>query len=163
MITTYSNSQKNILILMRLLIGWHFLYEGVIKLYNPLWTSQGYLASSEGPFAGIFQWMATAGIIGAIDAINVAILMIVGLTLIAGILEKWGAALGVLLLLLYYLSHPAFPGLNPGPAEGAYFIVNKNLIEAAALGVLYAFPTAHLFGLKRLMQQWNKKEVTSNS
>jgi thiosulfate dehydrogenase [quinone] large subunit len=161
MITTYSNTQKNILILMRLLIGWHFLYEGVIKLYNPLWTSQGYLASSEGPFAGIFQWMATGGIVSAIDTINIAILMIVGLTLIAGIMEKWGAALGAFLLILYYLSHPALPGLNPGPAEGTYFIINKNLIEAAALGVLYAFPTAHLFGLKRLFNQKTKKEVTT--
>jgi thiosulfate dehydrogenase [quinone] large subunit len=156
MISTYSNTQKNVLIIMRVLIGWHFLYEGVIKLYNPLWTAKGYLASSEGPLSGLFQWMSTDGLVGFIDTMNVAILMIVGLALILGILEKWGAILGILLLLLYYLSHPAFPGLNSGPAEGNYWIVNKNLIEAAALGVLYAFPTAHLFGIKRLFHSSGK-------
>ena len=24
-------------VLLRILIGWHFLYEGVIKAYNPSW------------------------------------------------------------------------------------------------------------------------------
>ena len=140
------------LVLMRVLIGWHFLYEGIIKLYNPQWTAKGYLASSEGPLQGFFQWLSTDGIVGVVDTLNIAILMVVGLTLILGILEKWGSIFGVIILLLYYLSHPAFPGLNPGPAEGNYWLVNKNLIEAAALGVLYTFPTAHVFGIKRLMQ-----------
>lgn len=153
MISNYSKTQKNMLIIMRVLIGWHFLYEGVIKLYNPLWTSKGYLASSEGPFSGLFQWLSTDGIVGVVDTLNVAVLVIVGLTLILGILERWGAVFGIGLLLLYYLSHPAFPGLDQGPAEGSYWIINKNLIEAAALGVIYAFPTAHLFGIKRLFQQ----------
>ncbi len=149
---TYSKTQSNLLILMRILIGWHFLYEGVIKLYNPLWTAKGYLASSEGPFSAVFQWMSSDGMVGIVNTLNIALLLIVGLALILGILEKWGAVAGIALLLLYYLAHPAFPGLNPGPSEGSYWIVNKNLIEAAALGVIYAFPTAHVFGLRRLFQ-----------
>ena len=45
------------LVLLRILIGWHFLYEGVIKAYNPSWTSRGYLLSASilKPF---FNWLA---------------------------------------------------------------------------------------------------------
>ncbi|WP_291869758.1 hypothetical protein [Maribacter sp.] len=35
-------------VLLRLFIGCHFFYEGIIKLYNPEWTSFGYLASFQG-------------------------------------------------------------------------------------------------------------------
>jgi len=37
------------------------------------------------------------------------------------------------------------------PGEGSYIIVNKNLIEAGALYVLYLFPTSQLIGLDRLI------------
>jgi thiosulfate dehydrogenase [quinone] large subunit len=67
--------------------------------------------------------------------------------LILGVLAKQASLLGAILLLLFYLSHPAFPGFNQGPTEGSYWIVNKNLIEMAALLVLYCFPTSKYFGL----------------
>ena len=35
----YAGSQLNGLVLLRVLIGWHFLYEGVSKLINPYWSS----------------------------------------------------------------------------------------------------------------------------
>jgi len=39
------------------------------------------------------------------------------------------------------------------PGEGSYIIVNKNLIEACALFVLYYFPTSHLIGLDRILSK----------
>jgi hypothetical protein len=35
--------------------------------------------------------------------------------------------------------------------EGSYLIVNRTLIEAAALGVLWYFPTGRIIGLDRLV------------
>jgi len=150
-----TKAQLNVLVLMRMLIGWHFLYEGVVKLYNPTWTAKGYLLSSEGILKSLFAKLATEPLVGFVDGLNIAILLLVGLFLILGIMQKRAAILGAILLLLYYLSHPAFPGLAQGPAEGSYWIVNKNLIEMSALLVLYYFPTGHYFGVYRL---FNKKE-----
>ena len=36
---------------MRVLVGWHFLYEGVAKLTSPAWSAEGYLKQSRGPLA----------------------------------------------------------------------------------------------------------------
>ena len=36
---------------MRVLVGWHFLYEGVSKLSSPSWSAVGYMRVARGPFA----------------------------------------------------------------------------------------------------------------
>lgn len=148
-----SKAQLNILVLMRILIGWHFLYEGVIKVYSPSWTAKGYLLSSGGIFKSFFVWLAGDTMISYVDTLNISILLVVGISLIVGIATRYTALMGAILLLLYYLSHPAFPGITQGPAEGSYWIVNKNLIEAAALLVLMYFPTAHYFGIQILFKR----------
>lgn len=150
---TLSNAQLNVLVLLRMFIGWHFLYEGVIKVFNPSWTAKGYLLSSEGPLESAFELLAHDSIIGFVDGINIALLLLVGVCLILGIMVRHAALSGAILLLMYYLAHPALPGLAQGPTEGSYWIVNKNLIEAAALLVLMYLPTSHYFGIQLLFKK----------
>ncbi|MCS7236719.1 MAG: hypothetical protein NZ899_00430 [Thermoguttaceae bacterium] len=45
------------LVLLRISIGWHFLYEGVWKLARPEFTSEPFLLEAKGPFAPIFYAM----------------------------------------------------------------------------------------------------------
>ena len=54
MLMNYTRFQLTGLVLLRLTIGWHFLYEGVIKLHNPYWSAKGYLLSAEGVFKPFF-------------------------------------------------------------------------------------------------------------
>ena len=61
--------------------------------------------------------------------------------------------MGMVLLLMFYLAHPSLPGFESGPVEGNYFLVNKNLIELLALGVIAYFPTGKKFGLDNLIQK----------
>jgi len=136
--------------LLRILIGWHFLYEGIIKIYNPDWTSFGYLASAQGPLKPVFTALTGETLIGWVDGLNMAALIIVGLTLTLGFFEKIGAFVGMGLLALYYLAHPSFPWLTEVNVEGSYWFVNKNLIELVACLVIFQYPTAHYFGLARI-------------
>ncbi|NND31787.1 MAG: DoxX family membrane protein [Saprospiraceae bacterium] len=154
-------TQYNAIIILRLLIGWHFLYEGAIKLFNPNWTAKGYMLSAEGFAKPVFAWLGTDSLIGTVDFLNILCLVLVGLTLLLGIWERLGALVGIGLLLLYYLAHPAFPGLDQAGTEGSYFIVNKNLIEAAALYVIYLIPTASYFGLGRLLKPGLTNSIAS--
>ncbi len=142
-----TNRQLNAIVLLRLCIGWHFFYEGVIKLFNPNWTAKFYLLSAEGFTKSIFVWLASDGMIGIVNILNIACLLLVGLALLLGIFERLGSIIGIGLLVLFYFAHPAFPGLEQAGTEGSYFIINKNIIEAAALYVLYLIPTGHYFGL----------------
>ncbi|MEE4114719.1 MAG: DoxX family membrane protein [Marinilabiliaceae bacterium] len=141
------------LLILRILIGWHFLYEGMVKLVNPDWSSVGFLLDSQGLFSKVFISMASnPGLLRIIDLLNTWGLILVGLALILGVLNRvatWG---GIALLALYFLSHPPMVGLKfSAPSEGSYLWVNKNLIEMAALYVIYLFPTSHLIGIDRLI------------
>ncbi len=151
---TYSKNQLYFLVILRMAIGWHFLYEAFLKLLNTSWTSQGYLLNAEGPLAFLFKWLGSESLIGLTDVFTISLLLVSGLALTFGFREKAGAYAGMLMLAMFYLAHPPLPWLSgAGPAEGNYFIVNKNLIELFALGVIAAFPTSHYFGLNHLLSK----------
>lgn len=145
--------QVGTMVALRILIGWHFLYEGLAKLLNPYWTSAGYLAESQWWFKGVFVAIAASpGAVTVVDYVNVWGLILVGAGLMLGLFTRWSTIGGIVLLALYYIAAPAFPGLTYGmPAEGSYLIVNKVLIELAALLVVLAYPTEHTFGLDRFL------------
>ncbi len=140
--------------LLRIAIGWHFLYEGITKLLYPGWTSAGYLKSATGPLAALFQAMgANAGLVKVIDPVNVWGLIAIGLALMLGVAVRYAAGAGIGLLALYYLSHPPlFSTLSPGPSEGNYLIVNKNLVELFALALLAGCP-ATAYGIEALFRR----------
>jgi thiosulfate dehydrogenase [quinone] large subunit len=149
----YGMFQLTALVSLRMLIGWHFLYEGVAKLSNPYWTSAGYLQESQGWFSEQFISLANnPGALAVADNLNQWGLLLIGLALLLGVFTRTAAVAGVVALALYYLAVPPFPSLEyVMPAEGSYLIVNKILIELAALLVILGYPTAHRIGLDRLL------------
>jgi len=157
----YSNGQLSVLVILRMLIGWHFLYEGLVKLWNPGWSASGYLMDSKGFMAEVFYSMAgNPSLMEVVDFFNVWGLILIGLGLMLGAFSRWAAIAGIVLLSFYYLSHPALIGVQYAmPTEGSYLLVNKNLIEIFALAVLLAFPTSRIVGLDRLFALFMKKEV----
>lgn len=150
----YTSVQAFALVILRLTIGWHFLYEGGVKVLNPHWTSKAYLLDSGGFLEGFFEQIAGNQTILAIsDSANAWGLTLIGLSLVLGIFTRYSSIAGVVLLFLYYLSHPAFPGIEYlFPSDGSYFIINKTLVELFALFVIFAFPTSYIFGLQRLIK-----------
>lgn len=152
-VLSYHRWQLTALVLLRVLTGWHFLYEGLVKLVNPDWSAIGYLLDSGWIFEGFFHSLAAnPGVLGVVDFLNVWGLILVGLGLIIGSFTRIAILGGIILLTFYYVSHPPFLNLEYVlPSEGSYLIVNKTLIELVALWVLYLFPTGSLIGLDRFL------------
>src|SRR5690554_4759994 len=122
------------LFLLRIAIGWLFLHEGLYKLVTPGWTAQYYLAQSEGPLQGFFQWIINSEFLTALSNHGVVILlMVTGALLILGLFERIAAVTGMVLLVFFYLSYPPFGDLSDVLAEGNYLLVDKNLIMFLAL------------------------------
>ncbi len=152
-----TRSQQTALVLLRTLIGWHFLYEGFVKLLWPAWTragvplgrfsSAGYLRSSTGPFADVFRAFADASWLPWVDLLVAWGLLLVGLALMLGLFTQLACAGALALLALFYLSWLPTRGVSEPGTEGNYLIVNKNLVEAAAVFVVLAFRTGRIAGL----------------
>ena len=147
------------LVALRMLVGWHFLYEGLAKILNPKWTSMGYLMDAQGWFASFFHSMANnKGLMTVVDLMNEWGLFLIGLGLIAGCLSRLASLGGIVLVGLYCLSHPHFIGVEYMlPFEGSYLLVDKNLVELGALAVLYVFPTSKIFGLDGYISKLKNK------
>jgi len=87
-----------------------------------------------------------------IDFLNIYGLIAIGLGLMLGLFSHAALWSGILLLALYYLSHPPCFWLKYSmPAEGSYLFVNKILIEMVAMIVLLVFPTSRIIGIDRLI------------
>src|SRR5262245_19478532 len=102
------------LIGLRVLIGWHFLYEGYFKLLRPawgpngaalvVWSAAGYLRVATGPLADLFHVLGNASWIGTLDLGIAVALVLVGLSLMLGVFVRAGCIAAMTLLLLFYLS-----------------------------------------------------------
>lgn len=141
------------LMLLRIAIGWHFLFEGFSKLFSPHWTSLDFLMMSNWVFAGFFHWIAgNAAILGIADFLVVWGLIAMGLALFVGLFERPAAIAGMVLLAFFWLANPPLTGLDFGvPREGNYVVVDKNVVEFFALLVLALFPTGKFLGLANLL------------
>jgi hypothetical protein len=100
---TASRNQQIALVLLRTLIGWHFLYEGFTKVLTPAWsragvpigrfTSAGYLRGSSGPFSDLFRGLADSSLLPWLD-----------------LLVAWGLVLiGVFVLIERRVAEPMLP------------------------------------------------------
>lgn len=149
----YSKAQLTWLVLLRVAIGWHFLYEGLVKLFNPDWSSAAYLLDSGGFMGSFFRSMAEDPVsLAIVDQLNIWALVLIGLSLMLGLLSRASSVFGILLLMTYYLSHPPFIGISYAvPTEGSYLLVDKNLVEMIALAVLFVFPSSRHIGLDRFI------------
>ena len=157
---TLTKVQTLTLILLRLLIGWQILYEGISKLLNPVWSSFGYLSESKWILSGFAGWVIShKAVLQMVDFLNVWGLIAIGMGLILGLFSRYAAISGAILLFIYYLSNPPLIGLEYSmPSEGSYLIINKTLIESAALVVLAVFSSHLEFGLDSFMAYFKRKQ-----
>ena len=145
---------------VRIVIGWHFLYEGLVKLFIPGWTAAPFLLESTWIFSGIFKALASnPEMLMVVNFINVWGLILIGLGLFVGLFTRISAISGAALLFLYFVAQPPFIGLIlNGNVEGNYIWVNKNLIEIITLILLFKLPRKWLFSFDNLLIEWKKKK-----
>ncbi len=154
--------QSSSLVILRLLIGWHIFYEGIAKLLKPGWSSASFLKESKWIFSDLFSWIVShSEVLKIVDFLNVWGLILIGAGLILGLFIRFASLSGVVLLLLYYSAVPPLIGLEYSvPMEGDYLVINKTLIEAASLLVVFAFP-AYSFSIDSLIFKNKVKDIRS--
>jgi thiosulfate dehydrogenase (quinone) large subunit len=132
--------RKIILFLLRISLGWFMFYAGITKILNPSWSAEGYLRNAK-LFTDFYGWLASPNIIGITNFLNAWGLTLLGVSLILGIFVKYSAALGAMLMLLYYLPlgiiHP----------DTNSFIVDSHVIYALLLTYLSVSRSGKIWGI----------------
>ena len=147
----YSKIQTIVLVLLRLVVGYHFLFEGMDKFFDPNWTSAGFLLQSNWLFADIFHSLVESSfILAVVDFMNIWGQILIGIGLILGLFSTWAAYAGALLIFFYYIAIPPF--IN------SYTFIDKNLLELFAFLVLAVFPTSQIIGIDLLINKLKKRK-----
>ncbi|HOW70793.1 MAG TPA: DoxX family protein [Phycisphaerae bacterium] len=98
------------------------------------------------------------------DWANMLALTAIGVCLMIGLFTRLAALGAIGLLIMYYFCMPPWPGLPESPAtEGHYYIVNKNLVEAAALLVIAASGAGRWAGLDAFISAFFRKSRTGKN
>lgn len=157
----YAKAARWVLTIVRVAVGWHFLYEGIIKLLAGSWSSAPFLAGSKWIFAPLFNSMAeSAAVTGVVDFLNIWGMILIGLGLITGVLIRYASAAGALMVFFYFVAYPPIPGYTVSvPVEGEYLWVNKTLIEFFILLAFVFIPSAMQYSLTRLYHRWKNEKA----
>ncbi|MDP3947789.1 MAG: DoxX family membrane protein [bacterium] len=132
--------QKITLFALRVALGWLFLYAGISKIFNPDWTSEGYLRGAK-TFASFYAWLAQPGLLPFVDFINEWGLTLLGVSLVLGLFVGISSRLGALLMVLYYFPVLDFPGVGHG------YLIDDHIIYALVLMYFAVIGAGRVWGL----------------
>jgi len=139
--------KKVSLVLLRVSLGWLFLYAGVTKILNPDWSSAGYLANAN-TFPRLFRWFALPSNIGWVNFVNEWGLTLIGILLVLGLFIRWSSVAGIVLMVLYWLPVLSFPYAG----EHSY-IIDEHIVYILAFLVLMAFHAGRYWGFDRYLKR----------
>lgn len=139
--------QKITLLLLRLSLGWVFLYAGLTKLLNPNWTAAGFLNAAK-TFPGFYQWLASAGNIGWVNFLNQWGLTLIGAAMILGIGIKIASWAGAAMMLLYYIPVLVFPKIGANS-----YLVDDHIVYALVFLVFGALGAQSTWGIYSFLQK----------
>jgi thiosulfate dehydrogenase [quinone] large subunit len=135
-----TNVQRWGLFLLRVSLGWMYLYAGVEKLANPGWSAAGYIGGAKN-LPGLYSFFMSPGVLPAVNLLVEWGLTLLGVALILGIGVRIAAWCGALLMFLFWLALP-FP-----QTSATAFIVDDHIIFISALITLAYFKAGRVYGL----------------
>ncbi len=136
--------------LLRLVIGYHFLFEGIDKLLSPGWSSTEFLLQTNWLFSSFYHYLAdNQSLLSIVNFLNIWGQILIGLSLIIGLYSTTAAIFGAIMIFIYYIAIPPF--------IESYIFVDKNLLELFAFIIIFLFPTSKIYGMDYLIQKFRNK------
>jgi thiosulfate dehydrogenase (quinone) large subunit len=143
-------SQKLLLTLLRVSLGWLIFYAGITKVLNPEWSAAGYLRGAK-TFSGLYRWFGQPEILPTINFLNEWGLTLLGVALILGVAVRLVSVPGALMMILYYLPVLEFPYISTHS-----YIVDEHIIYALVFLLLGALGAGRVWGL----DDWLSKKLS---
>lgn len=138
---------------LRIVMAWVFFQAGLEKLLDPEgWSAATYLENAvadANPVADLFSGMAGSGLI---DGLVIFGQMGIGLALLLGILVRFSAFCGALMMILFWLSQLQGGLLAGLPVEHGY-VVTETLVYAFLLFGLGAVGAGRIIGIDNALEE----------
>ena len=135
-------SERSLVFCLRLAMAWTFLYAASHQVLNPNFSVVGFLDHTK-TFHAVFAPLTAPGVAPIISYMVAYGHLLIGLSLLTGLLVRASASFGVLLMGLYWMAHLNFPYVS-SPEN---FLVDKHVLFGLVLAYLVVRHAGHVFGL----------------
>jgi thiosulfate dehydrogenase [quinone] large subunit len=141
--------EKSFVFLFRMLMAWTFLYAASHQgIFAPDWSVAGFLSRTK-TFHDAFSMFATPRVAPVVTFLVSWGHLLIGLSLLVGLMVRWSASFGIVLMLLYWMAHMDFPYIE----NRNNFIIDYHIVYATVLGYLVYKRAGHVWGLDRLVSR----------
>ena len=135
--------EKCFIFLLRMLMAWTFLYAASHQgMFAPDWSVAGFLGHTK-TFHDAFSVFTRPSLAPIVTFLVSWGHLLIGLSLLVGLMVRVSASFGILLMLLYWMAHMDFPYIE----NTNNFIVDYHIVYATVLGYLIYKSAGYVWGL----------------
>lgn len=145
---TDTTLERSLIVFFRLAMGWTFLYAASHQVFDPAFTVVGFLSHTK-TFHNLFAVFTTPTMAPATTFLVEYGHLLIGLSLVLGIMVRVSASFGVLLMLIYWMAHMDWPFVE----NKNNFLFDYHLVYGGVLVYLIAKRAGHVFGLDAWIEQ----------
>jgi thiosulfate dehydrogenase [quinone] large subunit len=137
-----STVEKGLIVGFRLAMAWTFLYAASHQIFDPNWSVAAFLSHTK-TFHDVYAGFTTPAWASTITALVGYGHLLIGLSLLIGLMVRISASFGILLMVIYWTAHMDFPYIE----SANNFILDYHLVYAGVLVYLIVKQAGHVWGL----------------
>src|SRR5579862_3110867 len=139
---------RKFVLAFRLLMGWTFLYAGAWQVLSSDFSAASFLAHTK-TFHDVYAPLTSPAIAPVLTFLVSWGHLLIGLSLVSGLLVRVSGPFGVALLLTYWTAHMDFPYIE----THVNLLIDYHIVYSVLLGYLIAANAGHAFGLDGWLAQ----------
>jgi thiosulfate dehydrogenase [quinone] large subunit len=139
---THLNTERKFVLAFRLLMAWTFLYAASHQVFNPTFSASAFLSHTK-TIHDVNAVFAKPGLDPFLTFLVSYGHLLIGLSLLFGLMVRVSAIFGMALLMLYWTAHMDWPYIE----NTNNFIVDYHIVYATLCGYLIFKRAGHVWGL----------------
>ena len=139
--------ERALIVYFRLAMAWTFLYAASHQVFAPDWSVVGFLSHTK-TFHDLFAVFITPTMAPITTFLVGYGHLLIGLSLLTGLMVRVSASFGILLMLVYWMAHMDWPFIE----NTNNFILDYHLVYAGVLTYLIVKHAGHVWGLDAWME-----------
>ncbi len=139
---TDTKIERALIVFFRLAMAWTFLYAASHQVLVPDWSVAGFLNSTK-TFHSFYSHLTGPGIAAVLTFLVEYGHLLIGLSLLTGLMVRMSASFGIMLMLVYWTAHMNFPYIS----NANNFLIDEHIVYAGVLFFLIIKHAGHSWGL----------------
>jgi thiosulfate dehydrogenase [quinone] large subunit len=144
---SHSNTEQVLIVFFRLCMGWTFLWAGIHHFGDDKFVV-GFLSNVK-TFHDVYAPFTNPAVVPALTSLVEYGHLLIGLSLVFGLLVRVSAPFAIMLMLLYWTAHMNFPFIE----NVNNYLVDYHIVYAGVLVYLIIKRAGHVLGLDGLFAE----------